>query len=49
MDSLSPKAYKCPEIKIWNARIIYKDGLKNLTRAFTLPQLLVRKLLIFIF
>ena len=49
MDSLNHKAYKCPEIKSWNARIMCKDGFKNPKRAFTLPQLFIRKLLIFIF
>ena len=49
MDSLSHKAYKCLEIKGWNAKIIYRNGLENPERAFILPQLFNRKLLIFIF
>jgi len=49
MDSLRHKEYKCLKIKGWNAKIIYRDGLENPERAFTLPQLFNRKLLIFIF
>jgi len=49
MDSLSHKAYKCLEIKGWNAKLIYINGLENPERAFILPQLFNRKLLIFIF
>jgi len=37
------------EIKGWNAKIIYRNGLENLERAFILPQLFNRKLLIFTF
>ena len=49
MDFFNHKVYKGLEIKVLTLRPIYKIGLQNRGRVFTLPELSISKLQILIF
>jgi len=49
MDFWSPKVYKGPGIKKWNARLIYRNGFQKPEKEFTLPLLFMRKFVFFIY